>query len=63
MQINELLNKSFSKIILSNKKDKSFAYNKAVIIPIQIKNKNLWQMTLYTEKQAFQENFTSSGWK
>ena len=59
MQINELLNKSFSKIILSNKKDKSFAYNKAVIIPIQIKNKNLWQMTLYTEKQAFQENFTN----
>lgn len=56
MQINELLKQPFSKIVLSNKKDKSFAYNKAVIMPILIKNKSMWQMTLYTDKQAFQEN-------
>ena len=57
MQLNELLNKPFSKLILSNKKDKSFAYNKATVVPIQAKGKIVWQMTLYTDKQAFQENF------
>ena len=56
MQLNDLLTKPFSKIILSNKKDKSFAYNKAVVSPIQLKGKQAWQMTLYTDKQAFQEN-------
>ncbi len=29
MQLNDLLTKPFLKIILSNKKDKSFAYNKS----------------------------------
>jgi len=57
MQIQELLKQPFSKLILSNKKDKSFVYNKAVIVPIILHNKNAWQMSLYTEKQAFQENF------
>ncbi len=56
MQIDNLLKQTFLKIILSNKKDKSFAYNKAVIMPVLIKNKSMWQMTLYTDKQAFQEN-------
>lgn len=56
MQLNELLKQPFSKIILSNKTDKSFAYNKAVIVPVQIKKKSAWQATLYTDKQAFQEN-------
>ncbi len=56
MQLNDLLTKPFLKIILSNKKDKSFAYNKAVITPIQLKGKKVWQMSLYTDKQAFQEN-------
>lgn len=59
MQITELLNKPFSKLILSNKTDKSFAYNKSVIAPIQLRGKPAWQMTLYTDKQAFQENFTT----
>ena len=59
MQISDILNKPFSKLILRNKKDKSFAYNKIVTVPIKLKNKNAWQMTLYTEKQAFQENFTN----
>ena len=57
MQLNELLNRPFSKIILSNKKDKSFAYNKVVISPIQLKEKQAWQVALFTNKQAFQENF------
>ena len=56
MQPDDILNQPFSKIILSNKIDKSFAYNKAVIVPIQWRNKQIWQMTLYTDKQAFQEN-------
>ena len=56
MHLNDLLTKPFSKIILSNKKDKSFAYNKTVVAPVQLKGKQAWQMTLYTDKQAFQEN-------
>jgi SAM-dependent methyltransferase len=59
MQITEILNKPFSKLILSNKIDKSFAYNKAVIMPVKLRNQNAWQMTLYTDKQAFQENIMS----
>ena len=39
MQPDDILNQPFSKIILSNKIDKSFAYNKAVIVPIQWRNK------------------------
>ena len=57
--MDKLLTKPFSKIILSNKKDKSFVYNKAVVVPIQLKGKQAWQMTLYTDKQAFQENLTT----
>ena len=59
MQITEILNKPFSKLILSNKIDKSFAYNKSVIVLIQLRGKPAWQMTQYTDKQAFQENFTT----
>ena len=56
MPLNDLLTKPFLKIILSNKKDKSFVYNKAVITLIQLRGKPAWQITLYTDKQAFQEN-------
>ena len=59
MQIPELLSKPFFKLILSNKVDKSFAYNKSVIVPIQLRGQNVWQMTLYTDKQAFQKNIMS----
>ena len=59
METAEFLNKPFSKLILSNKTDKSFAYNKAVILPIKLRNKNAWQITLYTDKQAFQKNLAS----
>lgn len=59
MQLNELLIKPFLKIILSNKKDKSFVYNKAIVVPILLKGKQAWQLSLYTDKQAFQENFTT----
>ena len=54
--MNELLKQSFARVILSNKKDKSYAYNKAVIVPMKLKEKSAWQMTKYTDKQAFQEN-------
>ncbi len=56
MEISELLKHSFARVILSNKKDKSYAYNKAVIIPMKLKGVSAWQMTKYTDKQAFQEN-------
>lgn len=59
MQIQEILGTPFTKIILSNKIDKSFAYNKSVVVPIQLRGRPGWQMTLYTDKQAFQENFTT----
>lgn len=55
--LNHLFQTPFQKIILSNKKNKSYAYNKGVIKPIRLKNKQAWQLTLYTDKQAFQENF------
>lgn len=57
MNISDFLEKDFAKIILSNKLDKSFAYNKAETKPILIKKKTAWQITLYTDKQAFQENY------
>ena len=56
MELDNLLKKPFSKIILSNKKDKSFVYNKVVVIPVQTKGNPSWQITLFTNKQAFQEN-------
>lgn len=56
MEINKLLKQPFVRVILSNKKDKSYAYNKAVIVPMKLKGKSAWQMTKYTDKQAFQEN-------
>ena len=56
MALKQYLDTPFIKVILSNKKDKSYAYNKAVIAPIVLKNKPAWQLTLYTGKQAFQEN-------
>ena len=56
MELKQHLDLAFVKLILSNKNDKSYAYNKAVIEPITLKNKSAWQLTLYTDKQAFQEN-------
>ena len=59
MTLIQYLQDPFIKIILSNKKDKSYAYNKVVVEPIQLKNKDAWQLSRYTDKQAFQENITS----
>ena len=59
MALKQYLTTPFVRMILSNKKDKSYAYNKAVIEPIVLKNKPAWQLTLYTNKQAFQENFST----
>ena len=56
MTLERYLKTPFIKLILSNKKIKSNAYNKAVVEPITLKNKSAWQLTLYTNKQAFQEN-------
>ena len=60
MTLKQYFDSSFIKLILSNKKDKSYAYNKAVIKPITLKNKPAWQLTLYTDKQAFQENLKTA---
>ncbi|MBQ4471945.1 MAG: SAM-dependent methyltransferase [Alphaproteobacteria bacterium] len=56
MDFEKFLTEPFVKIILSNKKDKSYAYNKAVVEPVILKNKSVWQITSYTNKQAFHEN-------
>ncbi len=56
MPIQKLLETPFAKLILSNKQDKANPYNKVVIAPIMLKNKQIWQATRYTDKQAFQEN-------
>ncbi len=56
MELKQYFNTPFVKVILSNKKDKSYAYNKAVIEPIVLKKKPAWQLTFYTNTQAFQEN-------
>ena len=56
MTLEHYLKTPFIKLILSNKKIKSNAYNKIVVEPITLKNKSAWQLTLYTNKQAFQEN-------
>ena len=39
MEVNELLKQPFVRVILSNKKDKSYAYNKTVIVPMKLKGK------------------------
>ena len=60
MTLEHYLKAPFIKLILSNKKVKSNAYNKAVIEPMILKNKSAWQLTLYTNKQAFQENILTT---
>ena len=58
MVITQHLQKPFIKLILSNKKNKTYAY-KIVVEPIKLKNKQVWQLTRYTDKQAFQKNISS----
>ena len=59
MTLKQVLQTPFSKLVLSNKKDKTYLYNKVQIEPVLLKKKNAWQVTSYTDKQAFQKNIFS----
>ena len=58
MDFETLWQQKFLRLILSNKKDKSCAYNKVVVTPFKLRGKEAWQMTRYTDRQAFHENLT-----
>lgn len=45
-----------NKIILSNLTDKTYIYKKTVIRKINLKQKDMYQIERFTEKQAFHEN-------
>ncbi len=53
---NILSAESVGRIIISNKTDKSYEYKKAELKPVRVKGKEMYQLTCYTEKQAFQSN-------
>lgn len=55
-ELNEYINYNIDKIIISNKSDKEYEYKKIDIRQIVIKSNQLFQITYYSEKQAFQEN-------
>lgn len=55
-QIIDILNAYPSKIVLSNPVDKSCLYKKTVIQKIILKQKSVYQLERFTEKQVFHEN-------
>lgn len=55
-KLQEILKENPHKIILSNRKDKTFSYIKMVIRPIVLKGKQVYQVEKFTEKQVFHEN-------
>lgn len=55
-QLNGILEQFPHKIILSNRKDKTYIYKKIVIRQIQLKGKRVYQIERFTDKQVFHEN-------
>lgn len=55
-QIAEVLDRQPNKLVLSNLADKTHLYKKTVIQKIALKNKMIYQIERFTEKQAFHEN-------
>ncbi len=51
-----LTDESITKIIISNKVDKGYEYRKAELKPVKIKGRDMFQLTCYTDRQAFQNN-------
>ncbi len=58
--LQKIVPESVLKIIVSNKKDKNYKYNKIVITPIEKSGKFIFKIESYTDKQAFQKSITIS---
>ena len=55
-QIADVLREQPNKVVLSNLADKSHLYKKTVIQKIALKDRLIYQIERFTEKQAFHEN-------
>lgn len=56
--LEQALDQSIEKIIISNVLDKAYQYKKVEVHPVLLKGKLQFQISAYTEKQAFQSNVT-----
>ena len=54
--VQEALKKDVPRIVISNKSDERYIYKKIDIRLVTIKGKEQYQITSYTDKQAFQSN-------
>jgi len=54
--IDEMVKEDIIKVVISNKANKSFEYNKITILTKENKNKKYYQIEKYTDKQVFHEN-------
>lgn len=57
-RIEDVLSHIPDKLVLSNLADKTHLYKKTVIQKIELKRKESYQVTRFTDKQAFHENIT-----
>lgn len=55
-QIGDVLDRQPNKVVLSNLSDKSYLYKKTVIQKITLKDRMVYQIERFTDKQAFHEN-------
>ena len=55
-QIEDVLDRQPNKVVLSNLSDKSYLYKKTVIQKIALKDRMVYQIERFTDKQAFHEN-------
>ena len=56
--IRQILETEPRKIVVSNRRQKEYPYVRTVLERIRLKKKPCFQMTRYTEKQAFHENLS-----
>lgn len=54
--IDEIIKEEIIKVVISNKSNKSFEYNKIAIMLKEKNNKKYYQIEKYTDKQVFHEN-------
>ncbi|MBE5954371.1 MAG: SAM-dependent methyltransferase [Lachnospiraceae bacterium] len=57
-EIEQAIGQGISRIIISNKSDKSYEYKKVEMKIIRLKGKDMCQVSHYTDKQVFQENIS-----
>lgn len=55
-ELSSVLSKRVQRIIISNKSDKDYKYRKLEIRRMMLKGREQYQITSYTDKQAFQSN-------